>query len=219
MNIKNLIGTALLAGSVVALSAQAAVVTNNSGFGLVEDFEGFDGLVTKGPQALSGGAMVTSTVFSTIGAFAADLSNNGTWGAGNNFAGIGDLSSIPSTNEGFVGSITFDLGVARNSVGADFSIFKDGSVTGEITIEALGAGNTVLESLAFSIDLGDPLLLNQAVFRGFLRGSADIVALRISGDGFVVDNLSAVPVPAALPLLLGGLAVMGARLRRRREVA
>ena len=65
MNIKNLIGTALLASGMVTVSAQAAVVTSNAGFDLIDDFEGFDGLVTKGPQALNAGAVVTSTVFST----------------------------------------------------------------------------------------------------------------------------------------------------------
>ena len=222
MNIKNLIGTALLASSMVTVSTQAAVqapvVTSNAGFSVIEDFEGFDGLVVKAPLGLNAGAVVTSTVFSTIGAFGVDLMDNGTWGAGNKFAGIGDLSSIPTTSEGFVGSMTFDFGVARNGVGADFSIFNDGSVSGEITIEALGAGAAILETALFVVDFNNFELSNAAVFRGFVRSTADIVALRVSGDGFVVDNLSAVPVPAALPLMLGGLAALSARRRRRHAV-
>ncbi len=214
MNIKHLIGTALLASSMVTVSAQAAVVTSNLGFSVIEDFESFDGVVTKGPLGLTAGAMVTADVFSTIGAFGVDLINNGTWGAGNNFAGIGDLSSLPTTFEGLVGSMTFDFGVARNGVGADFSIYNDGLVAGEITIEALGAGDVILETEIFAVDFNDQFGTNLALFRGFVRHSADIVALRISGDGFVVDNLSAVPVPAALPLMLGGLAALGARRRR-----
>ena len=218
MNIKNLIGTALLASSMVTVSAQAAVVASNAGFGIIDDFEGFDGLVTKGPLALNAGAVVTSDVFSTIGAGAVDLVDNGTWGAGNHFAGIGDLSLLPTTTEGYLGTMTFDLGVARNGVGADFSIYHDGLVSGLITIEALGAGAVALETLTFAVDFNDPFGTNAAVFRGFVRNTADIVALRVSGDGFVVDNLSAVPVPAALPLMLGGLAALGARRRRRHAV-
>ena len=68
------------------------------------------------------------------------------------------------------------------------------------------------------MDFNDPFGTNAAVFRGFVRNTADIVALRVSGDGFVGDNLSAVPVPAALPLMLGGLAALGARRRRRHAV-
>ncbi len=223
MNIKNLIGTGLLASSMITVSTQAAavqaaVVTSNAGFSVIEDFQGFDGRVVKAPLALNAGAVVTSTVLSTIGAFGVDLMDNGTWGAGNKFAGIGDLSSIPTTSEGFVGSMTFDFGVARNGVGADFSIFNDGLVSGLITIEALGAGAVILETETFAVDFNDPFGTNAALFRGFVRSTADIVALRVSGDGFVVDNLSAVPVPAALPLMLGGLAALGARLRRRRAI-
>ena len=214
MSINNLIGTVLVTSSMVCMSAQAAVVSTNAGFSVIEDFEAFDGLVSKGPQLLTAGAVVTSDVFSTIGAFAVDLVDNGTWGAGNNFAGIGDLSAIPTTNEGFVGSMTFDLGVARNGVGADFSIYNDGVVAGEITIEALGVGGVVLETTIFAVDFNDAFASNAALFRGFARSTADIVALRVSGDGFVVDNLSAVPVPAALPMLLGGVAVIGAWMRR-----
>lgn len=218
MNIKNLIGTGLLASSMITVSTQAAVVTSNAGFSVIEDFEGFDGLVVKAPLALNAGAVVTSTVFSTIGAFGVDLMDNGTWGAGNNFAGIGDLSSIPTTFEGFVGSITFDFGVALSGVGADFSIYNDGLVSGGMTIEALGAGAAILETETFVVDFNNFEFSNAAVFRGFVRNTADIFALRVSGDGFVVDNLSAVPVPAALPLMLGGLAALGARLRRRRAI-
>ena len=129
----------------------------------------------------------------------------GTWGAGNHFAGIGDLSSFPTTTEGYLGTMVFDLGVARGGVGANFSIFNDGAVSGQILLEAIGTEDVVLESLVFTVDFDNFSLTNAALFRGFVRNTADIVALRVSGDGFVVDNLSAVPVPAALPLMLAGL--------------
>lgn len=217
MKFNNLVATTLLAGfAALSLNAQASVVTSNAGFTVVEDFESFDGLVTKGPQALSNGLVVKSTVYSTIGAFGVDLVNNGTWGAGNKFAGIGDLSSIPSTSEGFVGKMTFDLGSKHTGVGALFSIYNDDTTSGEITIEALDAYKNVLETTTFVVDLNDPFLNNAGLFYGFTSTSADIVALQVSGDGFVVDNISVqpVPVPGALVFMLSGLIGLFARRRQ-----
>lgn len=219
MKTKQLVLTALMAAGLFTASAQAAVISSSAGFSVIEDFEGFDSLVTHG-TALGNGAYVTSDVYSTIGADDVDLLDNGVWGAGNRFAGIGDLSYAPSTSEGYVGSMTFDLGAGYNGVGALFSIYNDGTVSGEVTIDALGAGNTVLQSHSFAVDLNDPLQYNAGLFYGFTSASADIVALRVSGDGFVVDNVSVstVPVPAALPLFISGLGILGAVVRRRRSV-
>lgn len=203
--------------SVAAFNATATVVTSDTGFSVIEDFQGFDGLVTKGPVALGGGASASSGVFSTLGASAVDLVDNGTWGAGNKFAGIGDLSFLPSTNEGYIGSMTFDLGYAYNGVGAYFSVYNDGAPA-NITIEALDAGNSVLESNIFTVDLGDPFATNAGLFVGFSRTTADVIRLRVSGDGFVVDDLSVqpVPVPPAFALLLSGmLAFFGFAKRRK----
>lgn len=99
MKTKQLLFTTLMAtAGLFSLSAQAAVVTSNAGFSVIEDFESFDGLVTHG-TALSNGLYVTSDVYSTIGADNVDLIDNGVWGAGNRFAGIGDLSFSASTNK------------------------------------------------------------------------------------------------------------------------
>lgn len=217
MNVTSKILAAAIAGAFSVSAAQAAVVNSDTGFVVFEDFESFDGLVTKGPESLGGGITFSSDVYSTIGAFAADLGDNGTWGSGNKFAGIGDLSFNPATNEGFVGSMTFQLGALSDRIGALFSTYQDSSVPGQVTIEALGVGANVLESHSFSIAFGDPALLNQGVFVGFLRASPDIAALRVSGDGFVVDNVSTVPLPATLPLLLSGLGMLAARPRRRQD--
>jgi hypothetical protein len=62
--------------------------------------------------ALALGLSMTSTIDSTIGAFQADLGDNGNWGAGNRFAGIGDLS-FESTSTLFNGSMTFNLRCTR----------------------------------------------------------------------------------------------------------
>jgi hypothetical protein len=218
MKIKlSLLASLLAMTGLYAAGARADVITSNSGLLVIEDFESFDGVVTRGPLLLSGGVVVTSNVYSTVGADVVDLLDNGAWGAGNRFAGIGDLSIVPSTFEGYVGSMTFDLGGAYRGVGALFSIYNDGLVSGEVTIEALGAGNSVLESTTFVVDLNDPLSYNAGLFYGFSRASADIVGLRISGDGFVVDNLSVapVPLPAAAWLLISGLLGLGVFRRRR----
>ncbi len=219
MKTVNILLCALLASAAfTSVSAQAAVVNSNVGFTVLEDFEGFDGLVEKGPTGIAGGGVFSSDVYSTLGAYAVDLVDNGTWGAGNKFAGIGDLSFTPSTDEGFVGSMTFTLGSAPTfGVGAKFSVYNNGAPV-DIIIEALGAGNNILETLTFSIDLDDPFANNAGPFVGFSRTSADIIGLRISGDGFVVDNLSvqAVPVPSAFALMLSGmLGLVGFAKRRK----
>lgn len=206
---------AALVASTFSLGAQAELITSSSGLSLIEDFESFDGLVTLGPVALGGGASVSSSISSTIGAFAVDLVDNGTWGAGNKFAGIGDLVSVTG---GFVGSMTFSLAGPVATIGALFSIFNDGSVPGDISIEALGSGGSVLETFSFVVDLDDPFATNAGLFRGIRRQAADIFGFRVTGDGFVVDNVATVvPLPAALPLLLAGLGgLAGISLRRRR---
>lgn len=215
---------ALLAGaSFAAVNTQAAIVNSDAGFSLVEDFESFDGLVEKGPIGIAGGGVFESSVYSTLGASAVDLGDNGTWGAGNKFAGIGDLSFTPSTNEGFVGNMTFTLGGAPvRGVGANFSIFKDASTSGQVTIEALGAGGAVLETHDFIVNFNDINLTNASLFLGFVRGSHDIEALRVSGDGFVLDNLSVqpVPIPAAAFLMFPPLAgALGWARRNARRTA
>jgi hypothetical protein len=207
-----------VAASAIALllpGLATAATTGNAGiFTVVETFEGFDGLVTQGPVALGGGATVTSSIDSTIGAFAVDLVENGVWGAGDNFAGIGDLSPIPLSFD-YVGTMTFSWTTGLFGAGADLSIYQAPGGTAEILLEALAIDGGVLESTSLLVNYGDPLLTNAGQFLGFLRPTADLYGLRISGDGFVVDDLAVVPVPAALPLFAGGLALLGAVRRRR----
>jgi hypothetical protein len=215
---------ALLVGGFVA-HADAALYTDPAGFGPVdEDFDHpyFDGLVVPAswPELLgepSGGlAAVSSDVGMTLGAFGVDLNENGTWGAGNRFAGIGDL--VNGTGS-FAGSMFLRLwNPASYGVGALFSLYQDVGGTASITLEAYDAAFELLETHSFSINFADPTLTNAGMFYGIGRSEGDIAALRISGDGFVFDDLriaySPVPVPAGLPLLLSGLGLFAA-LRRR----
>jgi len=199
--------------------AFAALHTSSAGFGAVmEDFESFDGLVppTPFPVLIAGGSVIaTSDLDMTIGAFAADLNQNGTWGAGNHFAGIGDLVNGGSSYDG---SIYLSFAPAYGA-GAFFSLYQEEGGTATITLEAYGAGFELLESHSMTLNLGDPTLTNAGIFLGLARAMPEIATLRISGDGFVFDDLrvaaSPVPVPAALPLMLGGLGLLGARLRAR----
>jgi hypothetical protein len=205
----------LTAAALLLPGLAAAATTGNAGlFTVVETFEGFDGLVTQGPVALGGGATVTSSIDSTIGAFAVDLGDNGVWGAGDNFAGIGDLSPFPQSFN-YDGSMTFSWTTGLTGAGANFSIYQAPAGSAEILLEALAIDGGVLESTTLLVSYGDPLLYNVGEFLGFLRASNDLYGLRISGDGFVVDDLAVIPVPAALPLFAGGLALLGAVRRRR----
>jgi hypothetical protein len=214
------LSVAALALASFGAPASAGLVGDSSLFTVIEDFEGFDGLVTTGPVALGGGATGTASISSTFGAFAVDLGANGVWGAGNNFAGVGDLSLLPSSYD-YVGSMTFSWSTGVQGVGGLFSIFQESGGTSSIQLEALDSGGGVLETYNLLVNLEDPLQYNAGTFAGVLRSTSDIYGLRITGDGFVVDNIAVapVPLPAGLPLLLSGMAAVGAMFRRRRTAS
>lgn len=205
-----LLGASLLFGA----SAQAAVVGSFANSVLIEDFEGL-GFVSTGPITLAGGQVIaTSNVLATYDYLPVDLGSNGAWGL-DGFVGIGDyynFTTAPSATD----SLTFTSFAGLTNLGADFSIYKDASTSGSLLLEALGANGSVLESTQVTIDFNDPTSYNRSVFYGFSRTSNDIFGMRVSGDGFVVDNLmtSAVPVPASLPLFVSALALFGL-LRRK----
>lgn len=218
MDMHKLACAALVAGN-LATPARAALLDDSAGFGGIdEDFETFDGLVVPSPWPTllaGGGVIATADGDATYGAFAVDLNANGTWGAGNRFAGIGDLVNGGSDYDG---SLYFSFAPSYGA-GALFSLHQVVGGVAEITLEAYGADFVLLETHAFVINFADPLLNNAGRFRGIGRDTADLVGLRVSGDGFVLDDLrvaaSPVPVPAALPLLGGALGLLGAGRRSR----
>lgn len=222
MKLHPTLAAALLAGgSLVALPATADILLSPhpTGFGVpVETFEGFDGLVTMGPTALGGGVILTSTIDSTLGAYVADLGANGIWGGADRFAGIGDLSGFGSAT---VGSMTFSFATPAFAAGVFLNHYVPPGGRASVTIEALGSGDSVLESQKLTV-FTDPSSYDAGLFVGVNRPTADLLGLRISGDGFVLDDLfvtqseiASVPLPAAALLLGGALGLMGLMPRRR----
>lgn len=205
--------------------ANAALFTDRSVFGgVVENFQGFQGLVTSGPQSIAGGAatLTATTVPATVGAAFYDLGTNGQWGAGNRFALVGDELDLSAT----VGSIT--LSFSAPVYGAGFLLNHFSTGTEQVTLEALGVGNVVLETYTFGVTTPGTSL-NAGAFYGIGRifaphqGTPDMVGLRISGDGVVFDDLrittSPVPSPTAYALLLAGLGGLGVFVRRGRKAS
>jgi MYXO-CTERM domain-containing protein len=208
--IQQLLGAALL----VALSgaSQAALVQNPAGYWVVEDFEAQDGLVISATQTLPSGVTLTPNGTVTLGAYAADLGDNGTWGAGNHFLGAGDLS-LNSSAQGY--GVTLQWSSAQQGVGAWFSAH---SAMGVLQLDALGAAGETLESYTLTAPNAGIDSLNQGQFWGVQRAQADIFGLQVRGSTWVMDDLSQVspvPAPAALPMMLSGLVALWWTRRRR----
>jgi hypothetical protein len=212
----------LVAGILSSLPASASVLLSPSrtAFGPpVETFEGFDGLVTAGPETLAAGTVtMTSSIDSTLGTFVADLGANGDWGAAGRFAGIGDLTGLTLET---VGSMTFSWTEPAYAAGAFVSHYLPPGGSASLTVEALGSGGSVLESYDFTVFTA-PSSDDEGLFVGVNRPAADLLGLRVSGDGFVLDDLfvsqtqvAAVPLPPAAALLGAGLGLIGLMPRRR----
>lgn len=210
-----LVGVSLL----LSVSAQAAMVNSFTNAVLLEDFEGL-GFVSSGPVALAGGQVTASSnVLATYDYLPVDLGSNGAWGL-DGFVGIGDyynFTTMPSPSD----SLTFTFANGLAGVGANYSIYKADGNTGSLLLEVLDLYGSVLESTTAFIDFQSPNSLNASAFYGFSRATSDIYGLRVTGDGFVIDDLTAndvtaVPIPAALPLFLSAIGMlMGFRARRK----
>lgn len=217
--IKNISALLLGLGLMIGSTAQAAVVGSLANPLLLEDFEGL-GFVSSGPITLASGQLIaTSNVLATYDSLPVDLGTNGVWGL-DGYVGIGDYYSY-STSPSATDSLTFTSFAGLANIGADFNHYADGITSGSLLLEALGLNGAVLESTQVAINLADPAGYNRSAFYGFSRPTSDIFALRITGDGFVVDNLmtSAVPAPASLPLFVAGLGLFYGLRRRSNKKA
>ncbi len=183
--------------------ASATLVTDSSSFpagSLVIDFSQFTGASQldgiNGPVQV-GGLVGADVVFTSTNG-AGWLTNfngwglvaNGTWTAARNgYSGI----------NGTADPMSFTFASPVSAVGG----FMNYAVPyGSVTFEVLGAGNVVLETydLTSAGPISTPSGTDAGAFRGIVRSSADIVALRITGGYALLDDLTfskATPIPTA----------------------
>ncbi|MFN0183367.1 MAG: PEPxxWA-CTERM sorting domain-containing protein [Aquabacterium sp.] len=186
-----------------------AALTHDAGMVVVSglaDFEGFDGLETTGPEVVAPGITFTGDTGSMLGAFIAELGENGIWGAGNHFAATS-----------FVGELRFTFDVLQSAAGALVNHFAIPGLPFSIVVSAYGDNNQIIETHTLMVDTAFDSL-NEGLFTGIVRDAADIRSLSFKGNGVVVDDLvigSPVPEPGTWALMLAGIGMLGASLRRR----
>lgn len=174
----------------------------------VADFEAFDGLLTSGPVQVAPSVTLTSDNDVLVGAFIADLGNNGLWGIDTYFVAGGTPSS----------TLTFTFNGLTQAVVGFVNHYAATLGDGAVTVSAFGAANNLLESFTHTLVTGDTGL-NEGAYLGFVRSTADIRSITFSGNAVVLDNLTfaaPVPEPGSLALAVAGLAVTGFLARRRR---
>jgi hypothetical protein len=162
-----------------------------------------------GPRSITSGITWSST---------ADLSLFGYTG-GYGIGTHGNWNGVPmlALNAG-VGTMTIAFATPVRGVGA-FMNYAPGT-DGVPTIAAYDASHQLLESyvLDYPVVANAQFDVNAGEVHGFLRTNADIAYFTLAGSGIVATNLQVTPVPepSAYAMLLAGLGVMAAVVRRRR---
>ncbi|MEM9495775.1 MAG: VPLPA-CTERM sorting domain-containing protein [Pseudomonadota bacterium] len=120
-------------------------------------------------------------------------------------------------------SLEFDFGVVRTVTNVEFNAGGDR----DCTIASAGSGEGVCGEFRLDIfDLSDALvssttvdITNTDVLPILGTGARFVLTALTPGGGFTVAQLSVneVPVPAALPLLISGIAGLGFASRRRKQ--
>lgn len=203
--------------------ARAILVTNPASLGssTVIDFSQFSGSFqfTTGPVQIGGvvGSDVTweSTYGSSvIGDGGYGLGSNGIWNSGRN-GYTGTNSDTAAMTYRFLDGPVAGVGGFVN-----YTVAPDGP--SDAIISVLDSNDVVLESYNISVlaPIVTPFAVNDGAFRGILRNSADIYALRLSDKFSVLDDLTftgEVPEPSSIILAAIGLTGLGALRKRSRR--
>ena len=203
----------ILACCLVAAQANGDLITSASDLisPTVIDFEQFAVQESVG-TGIQVGDTVGEDVFLTavgdhrVGPMAHGLDGNGTW----NRSG-----ALNNDNTSGTMTFTFNDGPVRG-VGGFVNYAVPGY--GDYFMEALDSGGSVLESYNISVvaPISTPGGFDDGEFRGILRDSNDIHALRLSFAYNVIDDLSFSRIPEPSSTALLGVCLLGAWMRRRR---
>jgi hypothetical protein len=137
----------------------------------------------------------------------------------------GGLTGTNATLEGYLSTFVPRLGTAtpNNPIGSltavdtgttSFTVYL--ANLGTETLQGnscIGMANTCVEDLTLN---GTPLPLGAFIVSYLDTGATAVIGTANSGDLFV-NQLAATPLPAALPMFLGGLAGFYGLLRRKRK--
>ena len=205
---------ALLSGSILASSfASASTVNTGPGSGSISAF-GFSDSQTYGQvfTAPTSGVLTDFTLSLDGGVGGNIYGGVGLWNGSAGFAfgggNGGNLYTSGLVSELSGGSFTFNPGinvVAGTLYVAYVSVFgTNANTTTSMPFLFGGSGDANANYFVWNNTNGGPLNSSWNYFSDY-------------GDAQFVANISAVPVPAALPLFLGALAGLGAVARRRKR--
>ena len=199
----------------IPITGNAALLTSNTFDNFsVYGFDGSPGGRTGGPEtrAIGGQSFTWTSTFNSSFFDEQDSyglggpSSNGRWTSNRN-----GYAALNSNNPDDSMTFTFD-----NLVSGVGGFINYSRLEGNPILSIHGAGGNVLETfdLAALAPINTRGQDDQGAFRGFQRATADIKSFTLSGAFVVIDDLTietaaAVPVPASLTLLLGGLLSLG----------